>query len=573
MVTSPASLLVAAMLVNPESIKRIKRSLRKRFPRLWEALVGCGWLLRLNTRLFEPILVRQARRLEASRSRPQRAENPKRILFFQTRSNPPHLAWAGTMASALRARGHEVMFLGCSRELSASCNNANYPEGLPRSRCRTCYHYTRRYLQVAGFETEWLGEFIDAADVGRATAMVQALTPDEYPGFEYGSLPLGRLVRHSVGHYLRVGTIGTDALSNEFYRKFLTNGILIADTSTKLLERYDPDVVMMLGGLFMPEHVMMRLAEQRGKRVVVYEIAMLAQDALMLQHNRPIDYDDPEGWARYKDQPLRAEEDRVLDTYLFERTAGRRSVVNYWREKEEDERFIRASLGIDSAKRTAVLFPNITWDSALFEKDVAFNGMFDWLDQTIDYFCTHPEYQLIIRAHPAESLLPGSLRESVVAYVAKRFPSLPRNIIVVPSDSPVSSYKLMDMSQCGLSYASTTAIELGIRGVPVLVAGEVHFRRKGFTVDIDDASSYAPQLDAVMRGAVPLDRDHSMEIARRYAYFTFFRTSMPFAKVHCGEGDHPVLTYDSVGDLLPGKDRSLDIICDGIVSGTPFLYE
>src|SRR5579859_5977342 len=125
-------------LENLNAFKRVRRSLQRRFPVLWERLVGAGWLVRLNTRIGEPTLLRQARQVRASRNGRTRTTPAKRILFFQTRSNPPHLAWAATMASALEARGHQTRFLGCSRELAGSCNNANYPDGLPASRCRTC---------------------------------------------------------------------------------------------------------------------------------------------------------------------------------------------------------------------------------------------------------------------------------------------------------------------------------------------------------------------------------------------------------------------------------------------------
>ncbi|MBI4679682.1 MAG: hypothetical protein HY753_00325 [Nitrospirae bacterium] len=412
---------------------------------------------------------------------------------------------------ALKVRGHDAHFFGCSRELRKSCNNGNYPDGLSGATCRVCYIYTRRFFSLSGMGHQWIGDFKSAYDPGKA--------------------------------------------------------------SLALIDEYRPDVILMLCGLFMPERVMMEIARQKGIRIVTYEIAMLAQDALMMQHDRPIDYDDLENWERYRSQPLNPEEDQRLDNYLSERSQGRMSVVNYWPEKEDDERKIREILGIDPNKKTVVLFPNITWDSALFEKDIAFKGMFDWLERTIEYFVGHSEYQLIIRAHPAEVILPGSLRESVISYIRDKHLDLPKNIILVSPESKISSYTLMDISDCGLSYASTTAIELGIRGVPVMVAGEVHFRNKGFTIDINDSKTYFNLLDNIMSGNSPISREEIIKMARRYAYFSFFRTSMPFNKIHCGAGDLPVFTYNDISALLPGKDKSLDIICKGIISGTPFIFE
>lgn len=563
-------------LENTEAAKRFKKKSRNLFPVMWERLVRWSWEVRVVLPLLEPTLFRQLRMVSKSFEKSKgegKSNGKKRFLFFQTRSNPPHLSWVGTMAMALKVRGHDTLFFGCSRELRESCNNGNYPDGLSGATCRVCYIYTRSFFSLSGIGHQWIGDYRSAFDHGKAAALIDSLKPEDYEGFHYRELPLGELVRHSVAHYLRTGSIGEDPLSRRIYRNFLINSIMIADASFALIDGYRPDVILMLCGLFMPERVIMEIARKKGIRIVTYEIAMLAQDALMMQHDRPIDYDDKENWVKYKGVSLNHEEEQVLDNYLFERSQGRMSVVNYWPEKEDDEKKIRKDLLIDPDKKTAVLFPNITWDSALFEKDIAFKGMFDWLDRTIEYFMLHREYQLIIRAHPAEVILPGSLRESVISYIRGKYPHLPKNIILVSPESKISSYTLMDISDCGLSYASTTAIELGIRGVPVLVAGEVHFRNKGFTIDIDDSKTYFNLLNYVMTGNSPMSKEEIIKMARRYAYFSFFRTSMPFNKIHCGAGDMPVFTYNDISALLPGKDKSLDIICNGIVSGTPFIFE
>lgn len=558
---------------NNPKVKKWKKYIRAQFPSLWEKSVRVAWEIRTILPSLEPLIFSQVRKVAVSMRKAKPLRNGKKILFFQTRSNPPHLAWAGTFAFALEVRGHQTMFFGCSTEQSKACANSNYPDGLSADRCRTCYLYTKQFFGLTGLDSRWINTYLNQLDIKRAEELVNTLAPENYELFSYVGLPLGQISRHSVAHYLRTGSIGSDPLSRDVYRRYLINSVLITDAASKLLDEFDPDVVLMLGGLFMPEHVMLDLAKARGKRVVVYEIAMLAQDALMMQHNRPVDYDDHESWQSYKERPLSQEESQTLDKYLYERSQGRMSVVNYWPEKEEDERRIRTELGLDPDMRTALLFPNITWDSALFEKDISFDSMFDWIDQTIEYFKANSQYQLVIRAHPAEYILPGSLRDSVIAYINRSHPNLPKNIILVTPDSKISSYTLMDLCDCGLVYSSTTAIEMGVRGIPTLVAGEVHYRRKGFSIDVDDKAIYPELLDQVMRGDCPLSQAETMETARRYAYFAFFRTSMPLRMLHCGEGDQPVLHYNDISQLMPGIDKSLDIICDGIVSGSSFLYE
>jgi hypothetical protein len=228
--------------------------------------------------------------------------------------------------------------------------------------------------------------------------------------------------------------------------------------------------------------------------------------------------------------------------------------------------------GIDHNRKIAVVFPSITWDSTLFEKDVAFDGMEDWLKETIDYFAARPDTQLIIRAHPAEFVFRGATRDSVAAIIDRLYPKRPSNLIVIPAESGVSSYVLIDLADCGIVYGSTTAIEMGIVGVPVLACGQVYYRGHGLTLDPDSKEEYRDLLDSVLCGAIRRDDPAVIEAWRRYAYFVFFRTSIRLSQIRYRVVGEPIqLRMDRLEELDPGADPSLDAICDGITEGAPFL--
>ena len=62
--------------------------------------------------------------------------------------------------------------------------------------------------------------------------------------------------------------------------------------------------------------------------------------------------------------------------------------------------------------------------------------------------------------------------------------------------------------------------------------------------------------------------------ARMYAYHFFFRRMIPVSFMQPPqEGQMPFsVAINGLCDLLPGKDAGLDVICDGILRGTPFIY-
>jgi hypothetical protein len=62
--------------------------------------------------------------------------------------------------------------------------------------------------------------------------------------------------------------------------------------------------------------------------------------------------------------------------------------------------------------------------------------------------------------------------------------------------------------------------------------------------------------------------------ARKYAYHFFFRRMIPVTQVAPTGLKEPQFRLDLSGleDLLPGRGLGLDVICDGILKGTPFHY-
>jgi hypothetical protein len=64
-----------------------------------------------------------------------------------------------------------------------------------------------------------------------------------------------------------------------------------------------------------------------------------------------------------------------------------------------------------------------------------------------------------------------------------------------------------------------------------------------------------------------------MRRARKYAYHFFFRRMIPIGCMVPVEGWPPYeIGISRLQDLFPGVDSGLDVICDGILNGTPFVH-
>jgi hypothetical protein len=121
----------------------------------------------------------------------------------------------------------------------------------------------------------------------------------------------------------------------------------------------------------------------------------------------------------------------------------------------------------------------------------------------------------------------------------------------------------MEEADVGLVYTSTTGLELGLRGTPVIVAGETHYRDKGFSIDVTSPEEFHAALDKAL--ADPGAAHTDIGAAREYAHFFFFRAPIPAPGVREPIPGLARLTLTDLHQLDPGVDAAVDRICDEIL--------
>jgi capsule polysaccharide export protein KpsC/LpsZ len=190
--------------------------------------------------------------------------------------------------------------------------------------------------------------------------------------------------------------------------------------------------------------------------------------------------------------------------------------------------------------------------------------MADWLAQVVRHLAQSPAVQLIIRVHPGELLGAG---HPSIEIVQAELPQLPPHVIVVPPESKVNTYDLIGLAQVGMVYTSTVGLEMAMSGLPVIVAGQTHYRGKGFTVDPSTLPAFFAAVDSILH--TPRERavvKAQVELAQRYAYRYFFEypfrfpwhlltlwedlAARPFEEVVRDEGLNP---YRRTLDALTGQ--------------------
>lgn len=511
------------------------------------------------------------RRLRAVSPLPPPSEKPRRrVLFVAPRAWSTHAVFQAVTAQALTLRGATCRFAFCGGVMPVCEIERAETEFFPS--CRHCSAYLRDLAAYAGIPYSTIGDLVPPDLVKETTAAVDEADLGVLKKFARDDVPVGKYAAAAARWRLRAYDLAGRPEGREVLAAFVRGGILWAAGFEKVLDEFRPDVVVMLNGLFMEERVSWAAARKRGIHCVFFERGRDAE-TIFLSHDVPAPhYEVGARWAAVKDRPLTPAQREAVHCAMARRARGEKVVETYWKAAESDLREIRNRLRLPPDAVPAVAFPNIVWDTTMLDRETAFSDMFDWLRQTVEIFSGLPEHFLVVRTHPAETQLPGRRSvERADERLRREFNPLPTNVRLVAPDEPLDSYALMSMTRLGLVYASTVGVELAVRGVPVIVGGKAHYAGKGFTYDIAAKEDYPRLAAELLEGRRPLPRDRQIEAAERYAHLFFLRCALKLPGIAEPAYGRPRLTYRSLDELKPGRDKVLDLVCDGILDGREFV--
>jgi hypothetical protein len=547
----------------------VNSSLRRLLGRVRMDLNELLWTIKPGwPQLGEPPEFERLRHIAGASTRPVINPEGRRILIFSMRAWRIHNVWEGLIGRGLLERGADVKVVICDGLPRCDMFDLNKP-GYSAHYCQGCFSRTRQLFHLFGLPTHHVSDFLELSDRDEAKKLVAAWSKD-YRSFVAEDLPLGELVRPSVARTLLRGFPEEDPLSAQLYREYLEGGILLARMFRRMLDAFKPDTMMMINGLFFAEHIGMTIAKERQLHTVTHERSFM-WNRLILDHDEAAAYSvGARAWPELKDRPLTVEEETELDEYLRSREVGKNEVSNFWPSAEVRREFIVHQLQLDPNKPILAVFTNVLWDTALYRCNVAFNSMFEWLEHTIHQASKLPMLQMVIRIHPGEVCLPEyQARDPVLKQLVPRFPTLPENAVIVPPESNISSYVLLDLSVAASVYVSTIGLEAVLRGIPTIVAGKVHYRNKGFTYDVESPDHYS----ALLKESPTWQRSsiETVSLAKRYAHLFFLRNPLPLDLVTEFEDYSVRFNIESFDNLKPNRHKVLDHICSAILERKSFV--
>jgi hypothetical protein len=337
------------------------------------------------------------------------------------------------------------------------------------------------------------------------------------------TVPLGQLALPAVRWFLRRHNLIDDESTRFLYREFILSAWNVARQFYNLMQRTDPQLVVVFNGQFFPEATARWIAHQRGIRVITHEMGLRPMTGFFTDKEATIyPIEISEDGDLGQDQNIR------LDAYLEKRFKGKFSMggIRFWPEMQGLDKSLMERLS--NFKQVVPVFTNVIFDTSQPHSNTIFRDMFDWLDHVLEIIRNHPETFFVIRAHPDESRPGKAATESVANWMTEHLITSLPNVMFVGPDEYISSYDLIRRSKFVLTYSSTIGLEASILGMPVLVAGLSRFTKYPIVFYPPSREAYLLQCEQFLTAEKIVAPPEHQRNARRFFYSNVFLVSMPF---------------------------------------------
>lgn len=436
--------------------------------------------------------------------------------------------------------------------------------------CRVCFKQGKEIFLPLGLKLHFFSNFISQEDIGIVNTISSSIPKNKISEYSFNGLAVGEHAIAGALRYFAKGDLLNERFGESILRKYLNAALLTCLAVTKLLNRNNYKVACFHHGIYVPQGLIGEVCRKNGIRVV-------NSNPTYRKHTFIFSHQDTYHHTMIS-EPTKVWENitwnKKLETktinYLNSRWNGSQDWIWFHEKPHENLKKAALEFDIDFSKPCIGMLTSVAWDAQLHYRSNAFPNMKEWVNFTIRYFASRPDLQLIIRIHPAEirGLVPS--RQPLFLEINENFPVLPSNISIIPPESGISTYALMKKCSSVIIYNTKMGIEISSMGIPVIVAGEAWIRNKGFSLDAKTPEEYSSILDRL-----PLSSkltENEINRAYKYAFHFFFRRMIGLEFIVSPEKFTFDIKIKNLKELAPGHHKGLDIICNGILNGTPFIY-
>ncbi|MDD2731840.1 MAG: hypothetical protein PHI53_01440 [Candidatus Pacebacteria bacterium] len=388
--------------------------------------------------------------------------------------------------------------------------------------CFICQKFGPLVKKSLNLDCASYNQYISFSEMEEIKKISENIDISEASSLRYLGVDVGKQARASAIRYFLFGKLN---LEDENEIRVFRKKLFYAMVMTKIAENFrtmeKPDAVFMLHGIYSSWGPFYEYFRTKGIDTIIYGGMTPRIGYFMFNRNDETNaIVSKKEWSRLRDIPLDKDQQREIRDYLDKRIKGKTGDQMMYRSNFDNGN--KKDLDFKGYKRRYVMYPNLAWDAAIKGQisDI-FEDVFEWLDNTIDFFKNKKDYQLIIKPHPAELVFEGSSR-SIAEYIKEKHKDLPENIIVLSADAPYSAYDFFDNKTISLTFNGSVGFESAALGYPALVVAQAHYKDADVVYDIKTKDEYFNLIDNPQK--IISFAENNIEIAEKYAYFYFIKS-------------------------------------------------
>jgi hypothetical protein len=499
-----------------------------------------------------------------------------KVLFWIPGGMPLMLHIECAIAIALKLRGVDVHAIICDGALSRGCikrESSSVSDKIHSSNdCIRCKNGCDEVLKIFNIPISYIGDFVSDTVKKDCLEKTKNISWDKLNDVYYNDISLIGSIKGSILRYYQGNYQETD---NTILRDYTMSAFLSAFAADKAIQKINPDKIFMSTGIYVDWGPALKIAKKSNIPVTGYMSSYLPA-RFYFRHVKDasrINFQilDQEKWDYRKNISLKPIEEYRLKKYIDERYFKNRSFdLKKGSTYQKDLDGFLNKYKISKDMPIWGIMSHLNWDSAIEYSPMAYETFDDWIVDTVNKISPITNIQWLIKIHPSE-IWSNSSTYGTNQLIKRHFPKLPENIKIIPPEENISPLNFYEILNGGITVFGTPGLELALMGKPVILAGEAHYSKKGFTYDGLTVDLYREYLNKTSN-VTPLNSEQ-IQLAQRYAYCYFIQRQIPMPVVKNPHSTWWEFQFSKRDLLLPGKDPFMDFICEKIMSGEDFIMD
>lgn len=440
------------------------------------------------------------------------------------------------------------------------CQKANINEALK---------YGLKYSLLSEYFTE--NELVEIEQISKIIDL-NNIRSYKYLGVSVGELAFSSFLRFGQGH--QVDYLKTLDEYEAIYRQYFFAALLNTLCAKNAIEKIKPLSVFESHGVYTDYAPAVFMAKLKNINTLCWSSGY---DKYLHYYDRPKTVSklifrgiSDEKWEARKSKPLTSIQNKLLDDMIYNRYFSNSSDDINFLSKPKGKEILKKDLKIENNNKIICLFPHINWDVGSDFTSMIFEDSDEWIIESIKKMIEIKDVNWLVRIHPAEKM--HNTPSNVGDMVKRVFPVLPEHVKILYEGQSINTYDLIELIDIGITISGTIGNELPLFGKPVITAGEAQYSGKGFSIMANNRDEYFKILKTI-NNIKPLN-DEQIQNARKSAYSYFFERQIPFeVQIKNNEEHWADLDLNSIEELLPGKNKGIDKICEGIIFDKDVILE